>query len=180
MLKLVSLVSLLLLLLLAPFVFSDIDDQNTAAMIRDLANRYGDDLQRLLPCIIYPNCPNCTSYVNCVWITKAQTNGITVNDGAGNQLLAYNNVRYCWRGGFFGGWYKLQPIGNEMITAMFGWNDYTFQNCAVRGGIVILLIVFLFIAACCVCFCFGLAFVVYCGKGLRKKLKSVGYVKQEL
>lgn len=101
-------------------------------MIKEISDRYSEELVlKFLPCLVYSDCGNCTSKLGCVWTTKGTSNGITITSG-GEPIKFYSNVRFCWRGGFFGGWYKNQDVAGEVVNAYFGWNDYMYQQCGIR------------------------------------------------
>lgn len=111
---------------------ADQDDINTALMIQDFIARYSIDVVTLsLPCLPYADCGNCTAQFGCVWTTKGTTNGITIFQG-GDPVKIYSNIRFCWKGGFFGGWYKSVDVVGDTVNAYFGWNDYMYQQCGLR------------------------------------------------
>jgi hypothetical protein len=172
----------LLLFLIVIFAFisvahADDDDDATIAMVAKLSNDFGaDQVAKQLPCLVNTACYNCTSYFGCVWVTKSTSNGITVTQG-GSLLYSFPNVRFCWTGGFAGGYLKEVFLGGATVDATFGWNDYTYQQCQVRGGVAILLIVFSCIGAVCASYCFIFCCVVFFGNQCRKKKNA--YYKQK-
>jgi len=147
-------------------------------MVQQLNARYTSDLvQQFLPCTSYTNCGNCTSYVSCVWTTTSDTNGISITVG-GEPQLVFTNVGFCWTGGFFGGWYKQVQIAGEVVNANFGWNDYLWQQCQMRGGVAILLIVFGVIACIIGVYCCVVCCLVFFGHQCRKK-KNLYYKQKD-
>ncbi|KAL0480560.1 hypothetical protein AKO1_006847 [Acrasis kona] len=169
----------LLLGLLVVFLFSFCTAQSaqdrTENLYNDFVKHYG--LVKVseaegLSCLAHFNCTSCTQFVDCVWVSSSSSAGVvatTTTDG--KKIIDYQNVNFCWSGTVGGGTNlnikkQTEALVNTEIVAKIGFGDYSWRQCGIKGG-ALLILVSLSPVLCCFFCCLACCCIFLCCAGKR-------------